>query len=987
MHRDYICGVGVPMYYNWLLFIGFWACTCYLITDMVSHFSQFATIPLYREQCPALGDLSGMQMAPSKNLAMQLAAHAGSASSPYDIRQRMRMLYEGYEQQEPHVRQLRRTHHDEGESVFSKVLDKFSGVSSRNGMFKMLELQRYEFAVHASTASWAITLFTLLSVLVFAWIQKAEERRFDAKNADMGDYCFSVDGLPTGEPLELDEVNRFFLQKCGTKFIGASVAHDFDSLKKLPKNGMTLDEICDKVVARADRGILRSVYEKELALTRAASAVTSSETTKLKITDFVFPWNWLYLQEYFLCFLSPTGKKLQSQYLKAQQETEMVTLHSADGSTTQAPQGRELISKSEEEEVQATASRESDPEMAKYVALGLVAPDFTSEQADEIRDELRQLKCGGVAYCFCDYEDDVDVCVAALQAATKEAASRGNAPAPSSTTTNKSRTWQLLEQSLANWTVRRDHVQPGDILWDSFDSSKTFLQSWVYGPLGFVVQIILYGFLMYAPAVIFMLNSLQDSATVPQGWSMTILGILFSSGNGVVGLMFWYIAVALPFRFRFQQWLVVMVSYSFLFIVNTAFSVYIVFGQVYMGEKAEIRDKDALGEETYLGKQLYELLVPGTFLMPYFIWPLTGYMLRRLLRLYNSFIPFTDDVWSARVMELRKVELHLEPPMIYLAWDYAINFTLPLCCVLMSYLSCPRFTCLLFYNLIIWAVWMYFSQKYLHLMSSKMTFYSSARLSIISFEMFALIIGFLAGSIPYWRQRAAEFAFRVQQKLQEEAGENGASTSGTSDQSAPEGVSALEYVAYFFGAAAFYLFVLEICIRPREVEHAKLDSEADIGEELSQQARNTLLGHTLGGVGGGDAFSSSTEPVFSRKKSRVERGVNFFELEKKLGVNFENVNPVQTLKSHFLKEECQTLLSRREGCSIMPFRPGKQYLHFSYDVDLAAGRLGDMWDITQDMLGTGRNRTEQASRSIYNQVSNTAATIPTGVSGFFRAST
>ena len=109
-----------------------------------------------------------------------------------------------------------------------------------------------------------------------------------------------------------------------------------------------------------------------------------------------------------------------------------------------------------------------------------------------------------------------------------------------------------------------------------------------------------------------------------------------------------------------------MSLYSLLFMGNTLFSIYLVFGKVYGGDSSSDshgnnKDEgpsvnDTVGQESFLAKQLFELLFPGTFLIPYITWCLTGYPLRRLLRLHNNCIPFTDDVRSARVLELRKAE-------------------------------------------------------------------------------------------------------------------------------------------------------------------------------------------------------------------------------------------------------------------------------------------------------------------------------------------
>lgn len=167
---------------------------------------------------------------------------------------------------------------------------------------------------------------------------------------------------------------------------------------------------------------------------------------------------------------------------------------------------------------------------------------------------------------------------------------------------------------------------------------------------------------------------------------MTLLGLLFSIGNALVGLMFWYMSNDLPFKHKRNVWATIMVLYTIIFTFNMIFSVYLIFGKLFGGNEVDLpaswqhwSDADAegdlfglggllkkigigkndewekkkksdsefsVGQETYLGQQLYDLLCPGTFLTPYMTWPLVGYPLMRWLRLFNFFIPFTDDIRS-----------------------------------------------------------------------------------------------------------------------------------------------------------------------------------------------------------------------------------------------------------------------------------------------------------------------------------------------------
>ncbi|CAD7947962.1 unnamed protein product, partial [Amoebophrya sp. A120] len=56
MHRDYVCGVGLALYYNWLVFLGVWALVCCILLYCVKISSDFAFLATYPEACPALKD-------------------------------------------------------------------------------------------------------------------------------------------------------------------------------------------------------------------------------------------------------------------------------------------------------------------------------------------------------------------------------------------------------------------------------------------------------------------------------------------------------------------------------------------------------------------------------------------------------------------------------------------------------------------------------------------------------------------------------------------------------------------------------------------------------------------------------------------------------------------------------------------------------------------------------------------------------------------
>jgi len=710
VHRDFICGVGIALYYNWIVFLGLWGLVCYAVLTVYQSKMDFANLALDSKQCPAMrerGNFFVAQKYEMFDVKKQTPAEFGEAG--HKLRE-LRLLEETGKSiveflddrdssfvgangelkavseedtadaaakrkllKDEALEQLANSNDLEIQTLLktnpSALFDFFQGNEKKPNLHASLELQRFQFAESTLTASYLLLGFTFVVVLAFAKFQKHEEGMFDADNATGQDYCFVVEGLPT-DVVSPDALNAFFDKYCndGTyghkRVLGVSIAYDYDATKKLNDASyfttnktkcvdMTFPEITELLLARHDTANLARLYNAEKHSLAGKGEVDSvgSEAyamdygSELSLKDYSFYSNFWYVWDYFLCFLSPHGGKLWAARQKAiDSNTEMELL--APGDSPSSAGVYPLMGGLGQSPLSARhASPEAVEILRKCEKVGLVAPGLTAEEEHEITDELKKIKSSGIVYVFCNLESDVDMCVDMLK---KEQEKRldpanfggfsglfgvGNDPA---TLDDNGK----LEKAFNGLTIHRCAVDPIDILWENFHTHKSFVDNWIRGPMGFVIQIILYGLLMYAPAIIFMVKSLKESSHVPASWSMTILGIIFSSGNGVVGLMFWKIATNLPFRYRRSQWATVMLLYTILFCLNTAFSIYLVFGKVYAGGSAH-HDKDVkrdhLGEETFLGKNLFELLVPGTFLMPFFTYPLIGYTLRRLLRLFNKY--------------------------------------------------------------------------------------------------------------------------------------------------------------------------------------------------------------------------------------------------------------------------------------------------------------------------------------------------------------
>ncbi|CAD7951485.1 unnamed protein product [Amoebophrya sp. A25] len=104
-------------------------------------------------------------------------------------------------------------------------------------------------------------------------------------------------------------------------------------------------------------------------------------------------------------------------------------------------------------------------------------------------------------------------------------------------------------------------------------------------------------------------------------------------------------------------------------------------------------------------------------------------------------------------MELRVAETYSEPPMMYVAWDYAAHLILPLWSCGFLFLCAPQFQSKIFVALMCYALFMYFSQKWLHLTQSKATYIHTSSLSVVCFYLWSCIVGLLGACVAWWQQR------------------------------------------------------------------------------------------------------------------------------------------------------------------------------------------------------------------------------------------
>ena len=69
MHKDHVCGVGMALYYNWLVFLGVWGFLCAAVLYSVKIESDYSFLTQEIHQCPRLSEEVGVYQGQIKLLS------------------------------------------------------------------------------------------------------------------------------------------------------------------------------------------------------------------------------------------------------------------------------------------------------------------------------------------------------------------------------------------------------------------------------------------------------------------------------------------------------------------------------------------------------------------------------------------------------------------------------------------------------------------------------------------------------------------------------------------------------------------------------------------------------------------------------------------------------------------------------------------------------------------------------------------------------
>eukprot|EP00397_Hematodinium_sp_SG-2012_P005723 GEMP01005745.1.p1 GENE.GEMP01005745.1~~GEMP01005745.1.p1 ORF type:complete len:704 (+),score=78.29 GEMP01005745.1:782-2893(+) len=292
--------------------------------------------------------------------------------------------------------------------------------------------------------------------------------------------------------------------------------------------------------------------------------------------------------------------------------------------------------------------------------------------------------------------------------------------------------------------------EPPSIMWQNFyiPRKSIFIRSVIATVVVFVLAG-LFGYFIYYSILGYIMDFMCQTGDTPSGLQNLALGLLLAVENVLLSQLIAIFAERIGFHTADGRNSTIMVWCFLKVMAATLFSIWLTWYRI-IQPRSDGLGRASMGAvvgmlqnlHSTLGNQIYEVLLPGGLIVAYITWPFVGYDLmyyvkRTLLRCLSSKVTPRD------------CEISFEPPEIWIAWDYASNLLMAASIFLvLCYDFEGRWRA--FGWLFIWAIWMYFSQRYCHLRMSKKTYFTTYRLDATFCWTFSLVIAELGGICGWW---------------------------------------------------------------------------------------------------------------------------------------------------------------------------------------------------------------------------------------------
>lgn len=375
--------------------------------------------------------------------------------------------------------------------------------------------------------------------------------------------------------------------------------------------------------------------------------------------------------------------------------------------------------------------------------------DDDIEDVDKVLDVLQKLECSGTCYAVFHYEED--------KGDFHEMWTDGTLDPGQKKFGNSVVDCYLVdaEPTALNW--QNYGIKPSDI------KRNLIKQCAILFAITLVVV-----FIFYIPFAYYMLTYIRAKGELSGGLIATVLGIACGIVNGVLATFVDLAANSIGFRFKASIDVFNMTLALLLVVLDTVFNFYLVIKTVTSLEATVPVDEMQLdlpplggneqlirhaGKRLYGSEKFYELLVPGTLIIPWIIGPLLNYILNlpALLALVLNLSPLglPADLRSDTKLKPRAAERALEPQPVQIQYDYGNSIYCFLSALPMFFIE-TRYTARICWILVGFVAWTYLTNWYSHLRLTKVVPFSKPDLDIITMYVWGVPVCALGCASVYW---------------------------------------------------------------------------------------------------------------------------------------------------------------------------------------------------------------------------------------------
>jgi len=285
---------------------------------------------------------------------------------------------------------------------------------------------------------------------------------------------------------------------------------------------------------------------------------------------------------------------------------------------------------------------------------------------------------------------------------------------------------------------------PSEIYWHHHTSWSHFWHKIIAGQF-LMLGVVIVWMLMYVPYALYYVNFMNIPGISPSTFQDMLLGFLIALANVLLSVVIEKVTSWAGFSSKADRDVAVLsLAFSGSFL-NTMFDLVMV---AHIAKGAAL-DSAFLGEstgyDTAMANELYNLMVPGYMILPYFAVPI-----------FEQLLPYWLSVWLIRsrlTIYLREGSDALQCPNFDICWRYAdcLNNT-AISLILLFFISPNTWRVmmwLLFFVLII-----YFIDRYLLLRCTTATYYASNRLDCAFRYWWCFPTAILAFAVAFWGHRA-----------------------------------------------------------------------------------------------------------------------------------------------------------------------------------------------------------------------------------------